>query len=443
MIYYIDPHGGCPNADALSPENAGCEYRDLPLQPGDTVLFKRGSFIRGCLDRKPGTPDKPITYGAYGEGENPIFCGSVDVSNPDKWVEIRPNVWQYTETLSGEACNFIFDYGRIGATLRWEEELLSEQGDWYDSRMGSTEQRLPAGEPKLLLWSKGNPGQVYSHIECAVWGARYLSANVSCTVCQDLCFFGSGVHALSGGANHITVRRCTFSFIGGAVWNRSLKIRFGNAIEFWEFGDDILIEDCYFNNIYDSCITHQGTRRCKPAERFVMRRNLFVNYGMGAYEGRDKMPISMEFSDNVCLCAGGGFTGFGDTKPRKSEIYPQPMGHHIFMWRIEKAEPNASFTVANNKFFDATGAAVYAIIAPEADAQMNLSGNLYYTSNRELLTLVGGKNYRPDEWNKYLAEYGEPDAEYTENVSFDEEAEMWFRESGCGKYGVKIFTDEV
>ena len=86
---------------------------------------------------------------------------------------------------------------------------------------------------------------------------------------------------------------------------------------------------------------------------------------------------------------------------------------------------------------------MYAIIAPEADAQMHLSGNLYYTSNRELLTLVGGKSYSPDEWNEYLGEYGEPDAEYTENVSFDEEAETWFGESGCGKYGAKIFTDAV
>lgn len=444
MIYYIDPHYGTVGADGLSPEKARTTYTDLALQPGDTVLFRRGSFIRDILYRTAGAPGAPITYGAYGEGENPVFCGSVDVSDPEMWEEIRPYIWQYKGTLENEVCNFIYDNGRIGGTLRWEEAFLCAQGDWYDSSMGYSERSVGEKKPqRVLVWSDGNPGKVYSHIECAVWGKRWMAVNRDWTITEDLCFWGSGVHGMAGGADNVIIRRCSFCFIGGAVWNRQLRIRFGNAIEFWDHGENILIEDCYFNNIYDSCITHQGTRRCKPAERFVMRRNLFVNYGMGAYEGRDKMPISMEFSDNVCLCAGGGFTGFGDTKPRKSEIYPQPMGHHIFMWRIEKAEPNASFTVANNKFFDATGAAVYAIIAPEADAQMNLSGNLYYTSNRELLTLVGGKNYRPDEWNKYLAEYGEPDAEYTENVSFDEEAEMWFRESGCGKYGVKIFTDEV
>ena len=80
MIYYIDPMHGCPEADGLSPENARSEYRDLTLNPGDQVLFRRGSFIRANLERKPGTAEAPITYGAYGEGENPVFCGSVDVS---------------------------------------------------------------------------------------------------------------------------------------------------------------------------------------------------------------------------------------------------------------------------------------------------------------------------------------------------------------------------
>lgn len=364
------------------------------------------------------------------------------MSDSTKWTEIRPNIWKYTDILPSEACNFIFDNGRIGATLRWEENLLSAQGDWYDSRMGCHEQKKSADETKVLLFSKGNPGNVYSHIECAVWGNRNLSSNASCTVCEDLCFFGSGVHALSGGAHHITVRRCTFSFIGGAVWNRQLRIRFGNAIEFWELGDDILIEDCYFNNIYDSCITHQGTTGCKPAENFVMRRNLFVNYGMGAYEGRDKMAHDMEFTDNICVSAGGGFSAFGDTVPRNSEIYPQPMGHHLFMWRIPAPTENGHFEVSGNRFYDATGAAVYAIISPEADAQMHMTDNTYFTTNKNLLNYIGGKTYRPDEFDKYLSEYGETGAKYV-TPDIEAEIEEWFKKSGCQRYGAKIFTDKL
>ncbi len=441
MIYYIDRNHGNPAADGVTPATARADYRDLPLIPGDTVLFKRGTFVRENLERTPGTPDAPITYGAYGDGENPVFCGSVDVSDTAKWTEIRPNIWKYTEPLPSEACNFIYDNGRIGATLRWEENLLCAQGDWYDSRMGCRKQHFSPEEEKVLLYSEGNPGEVYSHIECAVWGRRNLSANANCTVCEDLCFYGSGVHGISGGSHHVTVRRCSFLFIGGAVWNRQLRIRFGNAIEFWERGDDILIEDCYFNNIYDSCITHQGTQKCKPAENFIMRRNLFVNYGMGAYEGRDKMAIGMEFTDNLCLHAGGGFSGFGDTKPRKSEIYPQPMGHHLFMWRIPEATENGSFLVANNRFYDATGAAMYAIISPEADAQMTMRDNKYWTTNASLMNLVRGTAYRPDEFDKYLSEYGEVGAEYV-TPDLAAEVDAWFAQTGCTRLGV-VFTDRL
>ena len=443
MTYYIDMHAGLAGADGLTPETARRDYRDLALQPGDTVLFKRGSFIRDSLYRKPGTPECYITYGAYGEGEAPVFCGSVDVSDPALWEELAPHIWKWTGELPSEVCNFVFDGGRIGGTLRWEEGQLSAPGDWYDNHMGLADHGLPLPEERrVLLWADANPGKVYSHIEAVLWGNRCLSVNVSCTAVEDLAFFGSGVHVLSGGCDHMTVRRCSFTFIGGAVWNRQLQIRFGNAIEFWNHGEDILIEDCYFNNIYDSCITHQGGRECEPARNLVMRRNLFVNYGMGAYEGRDRMSIDSSFTDNLCLYAGGGFTGFGDTKPRHSEIYPQPMGHHLFMWRIPQATENGGFTVANNRFYEATGSAMYSIISPEAEAQMHLSGNRYYTTNRRYLTRIGGKMYAPADFEKYLRTYGEPDAEMV-CPDIAREAEAWFRESGAPSYGAKLFTDAL
>ena len=260
MTYYIDPHHGSADADGLSPERAKLTYIDLSLMPGDSVLFRRGSFVRDVLHLKSGVQDAPITYGAYGEGENPIFCGSVDVSDPAMWKEISPNIWQYNGETVDEVCNFIFDNGRVGATLRWDKEALCAQGDWYDSCIGYHESHggQKPEQHEVFLWSDGNPGEAYSHIECAVWGKRQLAVNYNWTVTEDLCFYGSGVHAMAGGADNVVIRRCSFCFIGGSVWNKALKIRFGNAIEFWDHGENNLIEDCYFNNIYDSCITHQG-----------------------------------------------------------------------------------------------------------------------------------------------------------------------------------------
>lgn len=436
MRYYIDPTNGNDSFDGCSPERARRSYKDLEIKAGDYVLFKRGSFIRGTLDRVSGEKAAPVTYGAYGEGNAPVFCGSIDVSSRNEWTEIRENIWRLNTTLPSECANFVYDFGRIGATLRWHEKELSSQGDFYDSNFGNKCE----GEHTVLLYSKGNPGEVYSHIECVVFGARLLSQNKDHTVCEDLCFFGSGVHALSGGCRDMTVRRCSFLFIGGAVWNSQLGIRFGNAIEFWEYGEDILIENCYFNNIYDSCITEQGSAGCESA-KITMRNNLFIGYGMGAYEGRDVMLVDSVFENNICVNAGGGFSAFGDTTPRNSEIYPQPMGHHLFMWRIPRAADNGSFVIRGNSFYNASGAAMYSICSPDADAQMKLENNVYYTENDALLNRIGGKNY--SSFGEYMSDYDENGAKYVSSPDIERECEEWFVRSGCGRYTEKLLTDSL
>jgi len=447
MIYYIDPVYGSMDADGLTPETARRTYTDLNPKPGDSILFRRGSVIRERLTRVPGDETGYITYGAYGDGGTPVFVGSADVSNPSDWTEERPNVWRYTKELPTEACNFIYtnaDGTTVGGTLRWEEDYLCAQGDWHDTRMGTAEQRTVPDEKKVLVYSVGNPGEVYRHIECALWGQRNLSNNVPYTITEDLGFFGSGVHAMSGGSHHMVIRRCSFCFIGGSVWNRNLRIRFGNAVEFWEQGDDILIENCYFNEIFDSCITHQGSSKCRPAHNLVMRDNFFANYGMGAYEGRDKMSVNSSFENNICLYAGYGFSGYGDTKPRSSEIYPQPMGHHLFMWRIPEATEGGCLDISGNTFLDAAGAAMYSIISPEAEAQMHLQGNRYCTYNKGLLNKIGGKSYAPHEFDQYLSEYGEEDAEYLSSMPDpDELRRNWCERTGCRDLELSLLPNRL
>ena len=76
-----------------------------------------------------------------------------------------------------------------------------------------------------------------------------------------------------------------------------------------------------------------------------------------------------------------------------SEIHPQPMGHHIFLWRIWEAPEGGSLLIEGNRFENAPhGAAVYSIICPEAEAQVALRNNLY-TGNDTLLVRWGEKNY--------------------------------------------------
>ena len=48
--YYIDPERG--TGDGTSPEKAGKSWEELSPEPGDMVLFKRGSRVYGRLQTK-------------------------------------------------------------------------------------------------------------------------------------------------------------------------------------------------------------------------------------------------------------------------------------------------------------------------------------------------------------------------------------------------------
>ena len=73
--YYVDSVNG---SDGNSGLGAGSPFRSLDrlegvaLQPGDQVLFARGSVFSDQLDvRFSGTADAPIVFGAYGSGAPP------------------------------------------------------------------------------------------------------------------------------------------------------------------------------------------------------------------------------------------------------------------------------------------------------------------------------------------------------------------------------------
>ena len=414
--YYIDPVQGNDAWDGLSEVTPKKNYREVHPQPGDSVLFRRGTVTRDVLLMERGEADGWITYGAYGEGDKPLFLGSADFSAPEDWTEESPNLWVYAKEMPGEACNFIFNGGECFGNLRWEKDELDEQGEGYYSHMGEIPVE-PSVEPqKLYLYSEKNPGEYYDSIECALRFVRMAGGidevGLHHVILQDLAFANGGVHGLQCWMPHdLLVRRCDFRNIGGAVWSRPLHIRYGNCVEFWDSSDDITVEECVFEETYDSCITHQGGPNCLPSQRLIFRNNLFVKYGMAAYEVRDRLPIDTYFDNNICVRASGGFAMQGDPAPRQSEIYPQPMGHHIFMWRIPQATEGGSLYLRNNVFYEAPyGAAMYSIISPEAEAQTHLSNNCYYKSAgspEALYWMWGGKTYTAEEFVKYQQESGE------------------------------------
>jgi hypothetical protein len=398
--YHIDPEGGDDANDGLTPSRPLKTYAARTFIGGDAVLFKRGSVIRDKLYTCNGTEESPVVYGAYGEGPKPAFLGSVPLNTRERWVEERPSIWRYTEAPSSEVCNLVFNNGASCGTLRWQLEDLRQPGEWHYTEFG-----MQRGGGVLYLRSPTNPSLAYENIECVLWGQRKLVGGEHHIILENLSFQNSGVHGYQEfHARRVIIRNCEFRFIGGAVWNRERRIRFGNAVELWDGASDVEVEGCLFNNIYDSGVTHQGGGTRNIPERLFFRNNLFVDIGLAAYESREPSR-EVYFEHNTCINAGGGFSMQGQTPPRQSDPYPQPVGYHVWAWMIDPRTQPGNVYIRHNLLCESFGPAVCLSIDP-ADAQkFMLDHNCFWkTTPSRLIEWGGGRSYMLSEFAKYQAE---------------------------------------
>lgn len=413
QTYFIDPSLGDDSRSGLTPEQALKNYRQLSLVPGDRVLFKRGSVMRDALHTKNGSADGVITYGAFGSGPKPVFLGSAPANDAARWKEVSAGLWRSDIEFSSEVCNLIFNGGESCGNLRWNLADLKNQGEWHYTGHASRKAGQPStitrdGKPAaLFLKSDGNPAHVYRDIECALWAHRRLAGGQRSITFENLAFKNSGVHGYQDShVRHVTIRDCDFLFIGGAVYDADHKIRFGNGIEFWDGASDIVVERCLFDKIYDSGVTHQGGETRNIPERIFFRDNLFIDNGMSAYESREPGK-EIYFEHNTCIRAGGGFSMQGEAPPRQSEIYPQPMGHHVFIWRIDKGTQPGHVYIRNNIFFEAEfGAAIYSCIDPLDERTFVIDQNCYWQTSGSLLMKLNNRVYLPSEFVRYQQDTG-------------------------------------
>ena len=132
------PPRAAAGADGLSPETAASSWRALNIQPGDSILFARGSFFRDVLELPEGAADAPLYIGAYGEGDKPVFCGGSQILKPfftgklydytdDELFTLRNAeltaegaveliLREYEGAVCG-TCILVTGYGRIGKVL--------------------------------------------------------------------------------------------------------------------------------------------------------------------------------------------------------------------------------------------------------------------------------------------------------------------------------------
>lgn len=413
MIYYVNSECKSLNNDGLTPEKPLQSIEGVEFIAGDTVLFKRGTTVKAPLFLQSGEINKPITYGAYGDGENPIVNNSVLASAPEQWYEEYPDIWKFKGDLPSEICNIVFDDGKSFGNLRWDISELKNQGEWYCDVLGFSMCDLPHnGNGSVYLFSKGNPSDLYSLIELAVWGKGRLVTAQHDVVIENIIFEKSGVHGFAATrAERIEIKNCKFRCIGGGVFDLKNKIRLGNAIEFWNGAKDCLVENCVFEDIYDTGVTHQGNCESQVPERLFFRYNTFIRCGLAAYEWRGPSSKDIVFEHNKCIQAGGAFTMQGEDKPRRTETFEKIKACvFILMWLKEAAPPQGSnlCSIRNNKFYldDGSIAAIWSTIKKTDNKYIIIDENTYICKPEQVITHFENKTYSADEYRTYQEEIG-------------------------------------
>ncbi|MFA5203632.1 MAG: hypothetical protein WC708_04425, partial [Lentisphaeria bacterium] len=95
--------------------------------------------------------------------------------------------------------------------------------------------------------------------------------------------------------------------------------------------------------------------------------------------------------------------------PRQSELYPEPMGHHIFIWRIDPGTQVKTGTIyiRHNIFCEAPdGMAIYSVIDPADERQFVIEDNCYWQPAGPWLMRMNGRVYAPAEFGRYQADTG-------------------------------------
>jgi len=125
--YYVDATNGKDEDKGISSSTAWkslSKVSNSNLLPGDHVKLKRGNVWRETLTvPTSGSAGSPITFGAYGTGNNPIIKGSDLVST---WVNDGGNVWKADVTTEPRAVWFDTSIG----TKESAKEKLSAAKEW-------------------------------------------------------------------------------------------------------------------------------------------------------------------------------------------------------------------------------------------------------------------------------------------------------------------------
>lgn len=246
--YYVSP-GGDDQNDGKSPEKPFRTIdavNTLLLQPGDAVLFERGSVFRQTQAVR--TSDGVI-YGSYGKGEKPKFLASPMNFAEATWKPSeRKNIWK-TMYIYDEAGSMIFEHGEQIGYLKTSVRNLTANTQFYFNESDGY---------MYLYCDKGNPSDVYKSIEVGTKVPNFnIPTGTSATI-DNICAKYSSWIGIKGHFNckNVVVTNCEIGYVGGYLFG---VVRAGNAIQCWQgVQEGLKVQNCWIYQTFDTAVSWQG-----------------------------------------------------------------------------------------------------------------------------------------------------------------------------------------
>lgn len=348
--YYFSSISGDDQYDGLTektPWRSLEKMNQAVIEPGDTILLQCGSLWRGQLLPHSGEPGKPVTYGTYGDGPRPIIQNSVEMTQESDWQATdRPNIWKSSanHAFTYDVGNIIFNHGaKPCGWKRWKLDDVKQSPDFF----------YCLAEQCVYLYAEANPATLYTSIEFAMNKVIVAQAGKHDVIYDGLAVrYGAG-HGFGGGeTKRLVIRNCDIYYIGGGhqfTTADGRPVRFGNGIEFWNCGEEHLVENNRLWEIYDAAITNQGRGQgeFQSIQRNITYRNNTIWNAEYSFEywnnPESAITENILFEHNACFDAGYGWAHFHR---------PDPNGTHIMFYN--NIAQTTNFVVRDNLFANST-----------------------------------------------------------------------------------------
>ena len=444
-VYYVSSINGDDSNDGLSPETAWkspqalWSYREIgsetlqisKLRPGDGVFFERGSIFYPEKFYNHGMstlePASYVTYGAYGEGEKPIFTMSLDFGggtgewSKTEWEDIY--VLDVNDYVPEGKENFAREDGDIGALLFNDGELMGVRvfpndakdpfGDGkttkYIGHAGNCRDYYISGgttckdpndalrnnlefihdfkEGKLYLRCEdGNPADIFKTIRaCRNGNIVYgVLTNSQSNRFDNLAFLYSGYIGLDL-RNGDVVTNCEAGYCGGDTGS------VGTGIGGYGACESLVVENCYIHDVEDGPMGTQYTSEDKGVElnNVILRNNVIVAaqnlvelFHTNRKEGPDGLGINKichaRVSGNYAAYLGYGYPRFVDEEVDGLALHNWYYGEMV------------DCIFEDNTMINCQGSIIGAHVATDGNDRGWFMRNNTYVMNPKLVSMLRG-----------------------------------------------------